>query len=715
MIVRKVICIPVLLLLLSNSVTTNRIWQSIYEDLDATYSCFKIMNGTHEFGCTADFSGNVGLLRLVNSSESLAALTSSGEQHSVVAVLPRQQFTVDTLQQLEEMTADPDQGDVKGVILMLPDEAWGPNEPFQYSEDDTCPNRWSSFYRSDPSSAAQFDYCLSKPWNPAGTGMFKRSWTFPIILLKNQTQIDNLLKCHQQYNAAGPAGDWPRCAAQLKTLMYGAGSTEVCWRRTQDQYINTKASVFCSPMGSTNVFGTWAPRGGPAPPAVAADTVLVAARTDGATMFDALAPGADSAAVAMVTLLAVARALAELPPPPQTRANVMFMLFSGESFDYIGSDRMVYDMAADKFPPSAVPADDEKAGSVRRPPPLKLADVQYYLELNQLARGSLYMHSDPVSRGRTPAVDDKVKQLIAGLTKYGAVYNVSLTESVDTPLPPSSLHALLRGNDTVPGLVLTDHQQGYTNSFFHSVYDVKTTVTGGGEDWTELAERIARLTQVVTSAVYGVATEQQAPTVTVDTDWVEGLLECYMERANCSLFRDVMDVQMEDKKLTKLWQLDVPLPTYVSVASQGTMHSSLMRLTKNLLSRWTGVTLQNVTSADKCKDDADRVFAHRWLVRQFENGSRAGYCTRSLVAEALASSPAFEIPDYDWSSGEHPSWAESQWTGFQLRVFLKPSLGHELAHLLLGLAVTLVAIGAVLLVERRSHLLFDSPRYELQS
>ncbi|XP_043226117.1 nicastrin-like isoform X1 [Amphibalanus amphitrite] len=699
------------ILLLSSEATANRIWESIYQDLDATYSCFKILNGTHEFGCRADFTGNVGLLRVVNSSADLTRLTTSGERQSVVAVVPRQWFTVDTLQRLERMTADPDQGDVKGVILMLPDEDWGPDEAFQYSEDDSCPNRWSSFYRSDPASA-EFRYCPKTPWNPAGTGMFKRSWSFPIILLKNQTQIDDLVKCHHQYNSAGAEGPWPRCAAQMKTFMSAAGNSEICWRRSQRQnLLATQTGAFCSPMGSTNLFSTWLPPA--AAPAPAADTVLVAARTDGATMFDRLAPGADSAVVGMVALMAAARAMADLTPPQNTTTNVMFMLFSGESFDYIGSDRMVYDMSLGKFPPQAVVPDDEKAGSKRRPAPMRLSNVSYYLELNQLARGTpLFLHSDPVTRRKSPQVDSKVRELMNSLRTYAdpGRYDVPLADPAPgTPLPPSSLHALLRGNDTVPGLVVTDHNQSYTNSFFHSVYDVRSTVTTGG-DLTELADRLSRLAQVVASAAYGLATGQTAPDVTVDKKWVADLLECYLVRANCSLFRDAMDSEMSDKTLTRLWQKNRPLPTYVSVAGQATMHSYLMRLTHNVLSRWTGETLANVTNADKCRNDTDRIYSHRWLIRQLENGTLSGYCTRSLVEVSSAVSPAFEIDDYDWSSGDHPTWAESQWIGFELRIFLMPSLGHELLHLLLGLTVTLLAVGLVLLAERRGHLLFESPR-----
>ncbi|XP_037073459.1 nicastrin-like [Pollicipes pollicipes] len=231
---------PVVVILLLGSASGNRIWETIYQDLDATYSCFTITNATHEFGCRADFSGNVGLLRVANTSAALDQLLASDNKLSYVVVLPRSQFSVATLRQLEAMTADPDRGDVKGVLLTLPDGSWQP-DTFQFSEDDVWPNRVSSFYQPDK-NPKEYNYSLHNPWNPAGSGMFKRHWSFPIILLKNESQIRDVFECHSRYNAA-----------------------------------------------------------------------------DG-----------------------------------QPRMNVMFMLFSGESFDYIGSDRFVYDMAHDKFPPLAL-------------------------------------------------------------------------------------------------------------------------------------------------------------------------------------------------------------------------------------------------------------------------------------------------------------------------------------------------------------------------
>lgn len=50
--------------------------------------------------------------------------------------------------------------------------------------------------------------------------------------------------------------------------------------------------------------------------------------------------------------------------------NIMFILFNGEAYDYIGSSRMVYDMLHDDFPNDIVK--------------LKQSHVGLYVELSQI-------------------------------------------------------------------------------------------------------------------------------------------------------------------------------------------------------------------------------------------------------------------------------------------------------------------------------------------
>ncbi|XP_026549738.1 nicastrin-like, partial [Notechis scutatus] len=70
------------------------------------------------------------------------------------------------------------------------------------------------------------------------------------------------------------------------------------------------------------------------------------------------------------------RTLSGFPSPPQ------------ETFDYIGSSRMVYDMQNGRFP-------------------IQLENIDSFLELSQVAlrtNASLWMHTDPISR-KTPEIE----------------------------------------------------------------------------------------------------------------------------------------------------------------------------------------------------------------------------------------------------------------------------------------------------------------------
>ena len=77
-----------------------------------------------------------------------------------------------------------------------------------------------------------------------------------------------------------------------------------------------------------------------------------------------------------------------------TEKNVMFVLFNGEAFDYIGSSRVVYDMQKGQFPQQLkhdVPVQNA---------PVRLEDIDFFIELSQLGLvedGQFYLHTDPVS------------------------------------------------------------------------------------------------------------------------------------------------------------------------------------------------------------------------------------------------------------------------------------------------------------------------------
>src|SRR5436190_684623 len=83
--------------------------------------------------------------------------------------------------------------------------------------------------------------------------------------------------------------------------------------------------------------------------------ILFACRLDSISLFDHYVPGADSPITNIVALLMTAYYLKDQIKKSDLKAkdfdrNVLFVLFNGESADYIGSQRMFYDMKKGIFP-----------------------------------------------------------------------------------------------------------------------------------------------------------------------------------------------------------------------------------------------------------------------------------------------------------------------------------------------------------------------------
>ena len=101
---------------------------------------------------------------------------------------------------------------------------------------------------------------------------------------------------------------------------------------------------YCDPMGDRNIWATLHARDS-AQAEDARSVIVLAARLDTTSMFDGEAPGAVSTVTGLVSALSTYQLLTQLDVPKSTKGNVMLVLFNGEAYDYIGSSRLVYDMA----------------------------------------------------------------------------------------------------------------------------------------------------------------------------------------------------------------------------------------------------------------------------------------------------------------------------------------------------------------------------------
>ena len=59
----------------------------------------------------------------------------------------------------------------------------------------------------------------------------------------------------------------------------------------------------------------------------------------------------------------------------------------------------------------------------------------------------------------------QVNNIVKALENAGKKFNLDIQEPADKPLPPSSFQMFLKKNRSIPGIVLTDHKEEYSNKW----------------------------------------------------------------------------------------------------------------------------------------------------------------------------------------------------------------------------------------------------------
>lgn len=599
------------------------------------------------------------------------------------------------------MTKLQDSGHVTGIIVLrsslnLPQQGFSP--------DKTCPNDGFGLYAGHK----EYSSCKKVSWNAKnpGTDMFFTRWNFPIFLVDNETSIDIIVnQCFNKYNTVKDGKHvhgWPLCAAQLKSRMSGAKDSVTCIRRSEN-VVTMNPMHYCDPLTDRNVISTLYATSNEKPVSNRS-VVVVGARLDTFSMFDGLSPGADSAVSGFVTLLIAAQMLNQLKvsqQPQFVQNNVLFALFNGEAFDYIGSSRIVYDMEKGRFPLA-----NKLSLAKMQPASLALHHISHFVELSQVAPlgdedSTVYLHTDPVSAG-TAEVNQTVKELVDEIKTAASTESLQLpvkTSPADQPLPPSSVQRFLKKDKGIAAVVITNHDQKFRNRYYNSFLDNWENLNATGGSLEQVAEHLTKLAATVATAVFKLVTGKDAKGLALDKFRTAELLECYILNATCALFGEVTKRAFISAEKTR------PFPLYVSVDPHGhNINPSTVRA-RLIMAYLTGEHLH--IPKDNCTllADVDRLHQYNWMDGPDVNES--GICVKSTTMMTLARSPAYELKD--WSSREYSTWTESVWEEASLQVFLMPSFRQEVSVLVGGVAVFLVSLLTVHCLHRQASVLF-TPR-----
>merc|ERR1712226_113135 len=498
--------------------------------------------------------------------------------------------------------------------------------------------------------------------------------------------------------------------------MDGAKDTPTCIRRSNYQ-TNLNPQTYCDPLGGFSAYAPLhpIPQGGDLDDN---EIILVAAKMDSLSMFNGYYPGADSAISSLVTALAVAEALGKAKDDlKESKKKILFAIFNGESFDYMGSQRMVYDMTEGKFPVFNNMGD-------YTPHQINLTHIDSIIEISQVGLpqdGKLWIHTDPISQ-RDSAVKKRIDEVAGVLLKSTEVTMVATPEV--QALPPASAQSFLKKRG-IPAVVIADHDKQFSNRFYNSRFDLKETINMTYDDQpaemdkydyvTPAAETLAKVATAIAKAVYELATEQTpSPAVeeklVADNTTVTHLLYCYAKSPGCELF----NYTLEEANAKKFEADTPPFDLYVGV-QQGSSRSVDFRTHSviNLLAYFLGEQehdLDKDTCTDKEQNDPLYTFTYvnGAVNKSSPTQARLGLCLRGTSNKSLARSPAFDRSDYDWSSQEYSAWSESRWSNdaFQIRSFLSPSHHLELTTLLVGIALLVVSMPITYIINKRAPIIF---------
>ncbi|XP_070549321.1 nicastrin-like isoform X2 [Ptychodera flava] len=554
--------------------------------------------------------GNNGVVHYINNTQSLQWLIKTGPHEPYIPLITADMFTAENLKALMNS------GKISGVMVIHTEDSDPPSSGF--SPEHTCPNDNFGLYTEN--KHPDYSHCKKTEWNPLGSGLSFEDYDFPIFVMTNQSEVNNLIECYKDRNepVQEMARRYPLCAVQMTDRMDGAKDTVTCMRRSSITN-NLEAFVYCDPLGDYNVFGCLQPTNKSKP--LESDSVIVAAaKLDSNSMFYSVqpVPGAENDATGYVTLLSAIEALGRLPEDTkQAMKNIMFTFLNGESWDYIGSSRMVYDMERGEFP-------SKLDSGKEQPAMMNLSHISHFVELRQLGlmnASQLWVHGDPVSQ-KIPSVKSKVGHMMDVLSTAGGHFGLDVQRaSDDQPLPPASFQRFLR-KANISGVVVTDHGKEFANRFYQSRFDLPKMIQADYSNATEdyispLAEQLNNVSSALAQTLYKLAHPNGSDVLNANINITNQMLYCFLYKPDCTLFRTVT---AKDYKLSK-----TPIPKYVGVFKEST-RSQHTTIVEHLMAYFLGKELEDVAEDDCKNQDNDKIYKYEVIGGVNGNGT----CLRSF-------------------------------------------------------------------------------------
>jgi nicastrin len=658
------------------------LYDRFYLTLTDSIPCFRLTNADSQIGCSGSDTNTRGVVHYVQSQSDVEWLLHHSPHPPYIALMEPAPFTSVNVPRLRDSSR------VNGILLRYDSRNTHPDDVEFFSAERKCPNKDFGVDSCNDSS----------PWNPYTNGTslsFSDFGDFPIFAVTNDTFME-VLECFQSHNAGGDGGiiDYPLCAAEMVADMLTAKNTETCFRRAKLLTLQVNGVELCDPLGDKNVWGSIFELN---EERLGQKAILLATKLDSIAFFPYLSWGANNELAGVATLMAVLETIGNLRREGTLLSlehPILYSFFHGESWDYIGSSRMVYDMERNNFP--------ENFG-----PKFSHDSIMDYLELTNVG---LFDNERPVTYYHNKTSSVLLSRLVAISSETHTGMTLAPSDRVD--LPVASLQRFLRRNSAFSGAILSDFNEEFRSKFYGSRYDNEGIFNQNGSNLSTVSRQLANLATSITWALLDVAganfSDGNNDTYEADANTINDILECFLVNTDCDTFKRVL-TQSQANELENR-----PLHRYVTV---DTTTNSETIITYALAADFTGVYIngsgdvvndsipcgQCSSIASQLSEDNSQVT----VLQQYVNGSdNMCFCVKSFVHYHTAVSPAFVEKDY--SSHEYSTWVESRWRFINLRIYLVTYPLQEVAFFFCGLAMIFIALFLAVQATRKSDKIFNT-------
>ncbi|CAM6086764.1 unnamed protein product [Calypogeia fissa] len=634
---------------------------AMYQTIDGA-PCVRLLHLNGEIGCANPGRGKVQapVQRFMNSTIALKTKTTV-----VLPALELHQF-------LERTVNDPWLAEqVTAVLVEFTNNTSVFNSGF--SPDTTFPQ--SEFAPYEPNYS----------WNPAGSGILKRRFNFPVFLLSEESTASVL-------EVAAENGirnlKHPLYVAEfdfvMQTTKSGTQGSESCLKEWS-----------CLPLGGYSVWSSLSPIDMSVPSE--RPILLVVASMDSASIFRDLSTGADSSLSGMIALLAAVDALSKVADIGQFQKEVVFLVFTGEAWGYLGSRRFLAELEAGG--PSVAGLSD--------------ARIQQILEVGSVGRGvhshdmTLFAHTqDSQVSASTREILEALKTSASSLAGGKEVYNVEvkLANEQNPGIPPSSLMSFVQKESTIAGIVLEDFDQSFENRFYHSHLDSTDNI-----NTTSVASTAALIARSVYLLGNSAANLTSLQSILVNDSLVDNLVHCLLSRSGPGMTCDLVTSLITPTEQYANHYVGVVIGNPSETPYVGNIDDTA-RFTWNFLASRTGTlrrhgTDENVQANVSTLEECTETCKSEDEICVASTRQQKGHCILSTTRYVPAYSPRLRYETYGWRlipatpgdimSEVDPVWTESYWKSLTVRLFLEESSRHDEIILTWGLAMTVGSFLAI--------------------